>query len=698
MEQKQEFVITKTGILKEYNGTEEVVTIPEGVKEISEMAFPWSSREFIKKVMIPEGVKKIKENAFNSAKNLEEVVFPSTLVSIGRSAFSNCRNLRKISLPNIETLEIGDDAFRECESLVDENGFFILQDRLFVYYNDATTNVEVEIPNTIKKIEAGAFYGFKKFHITMSIHCPSWKTFGEAKRFGFASSIIARSGSTISFRDDIGNIVAKVILANDGETEPKENLTYLSIKSENGKFDFKGYDKTFALLGKDLNKIDIAITRLLYPYELSEEMLEVYLTFLKTKSFLVGCRLIDKEDLDTMNALAQKGIFSKNVLIKLIDYSSEKQKISMTAWLLDCKNKVTNAPKTKESSKISKEKKESKSAILWKKPKAGTYTVSRYLGEEEFVQFPLEVEGVSIEGIANTAGKTPENYKKIKHIVLPEGYLYIGNKAFAGCEALETIVLPSTLKEIGSRAFAECKNLKEIVLSENIDFFGNNIFADAVIENVVMHIGEEKIPHHLFFGCHIKNFVICSGDFKNNGNIFDYTGVGMCEEGKEPNFPEHVYLNGEFSTLDLSGIGGANAKKIHPLLMFDESCILDEKSREVIATQKKNTKKVVNYLEKIVETTTVSELDFNGKTFVITGFPDYQEWDIKEDLKHRGAIVEENVSSDTNYLLIPKEVYRKNTKCKQAVKLQQKGSNIVIISWSECKKHMVQYEKKVWES
>ena len=30
MEQKQEFVITKTGILKEYNGTEEVVIIPKG--------------------------------------------------------------------------------------------------------------------------------------------------------------------------------------------------------------------------------------------------------------------------------------------------------------------------------------------------------------------------------------------------------------------------------------------------------------------------------------------------------------------------------------------------------------------------------------------------------------------------------------------------------------------------------------------
>ena len=114
--------------------------------------------------------------------------------------------------------------------------------------------------------------------------------------------------------------------------------------------------------------------------------------------------------------------------------------------------------------------------------------------------------------------------------------------------------------------------------------------------------------------------------------------------------------------------------------------------------EQKNTKKVVDHSKKIVEAMTVSELDFNGKTFVITGFTYYQECDIKADLEHRGAIVEENVSSDTNYLLIPKEVYRKNTKCKQAVKLQQKGSNIVIISWSECKKHMVQYEKKVWES
>ena len=217
----------------------------------------------------------------------------------------------------------------------------------------------------------------------------------------------------------------------------------------------------------------------------------------------------------------------------------------------------------------------------WKKPKAGTSLVPRYQGNETSVLFPTEVEGVKITGIANTAGDTPENYKIIKEVVIPEGYTYIGNKAFSGCENLETISLPSTIREIGTGAFAGCKKLKEIIIKKEVSFVGKNVFADSNIKVVVIETEKKtKIPSHLFFGCHIDNLIVYGGPFKSNGNVFDYTGVSAgaayAEELYDGNFPEAVYINDDFSTLDLKGVGGGNAKKIHPLAELNESIIMNE--------------------------------------------------------------------------------------------------------------------------
>ena len=61
----------KDGILYSYKGDEEIVEIPEGVKEIICDAFV--CRYNLKSVIIPESVSKIHSNAFYECRNLKNI-------------------------------------------------------------------------------------------------------------------------------------------------------------------------------------------------------------------------------------------------------------------------------------------------------------------------------------------------------------------------------------------------------------------------------------------------------------------------------------------------------------------------------------------------------------------------------------------------------------------------------------------------
>lgn len=94
--------------------------------------------------------------------------------------------------------------------------------------------------------------------------------------------------------------------------------------------------------------------------------------------------------------------------------------------------------------------------------------IAEYLGDEVHVRFPEKVGDRTIIGISQRAVQTPENYRKIESIQLPDSYLRIGANAFKGCESLTEVVLPKSLAEIGKEAFADCKALESVVFSGDV--------------------------------------------------------------------------------------------------------------------------------------------------------------------------------------------------------------------------------------
>ena len=84
------FVISEDGkTLKEYNGEDEEVTVPEGIEKIGKNAF--FENKTIKKVTLPDSVTTINSYAFAECSNLEKIILgeESKLKTIGMYAFQN---------------------------------------------------------------------------------------------------------------------------------------------------------------------------------------------------------------------------------------------------------------------------------------------------------------------------------------------------------------------------------------------------------------------------------------------------------------------------------------------------------------------------------------------------------------------------------------------------------------------------------
>ena len=96
------------GILKKYNGSDAVVTVPEGVTTIDAYAF--RSNLEIERLILPDSLIHIKMFAFCGCYYMKSVSLPFGLRYIDRDAFFKCYSLKRVIVPDSVT-EIGARAF-----------------------------------------------------------------------------------------------------------------------------------------------------------------------------------------------------------------------------------------------------------------------------------------------------------------------------------------------------------------------------------------------------------------------------------------------------------------------------------------------------------------------------------------------------------------------------------------------------------
>lgn len=328
------------------------VSIPEGVTALGKEAFGYCEK--LETVQLPPGLTQIPEGAFRMCASLTGITIPEGVTAIGSWAFSWCFRLRELRLPDglqtigeqafydcreLKTIHVSDacvidpSAFGCCFGLADPYGLVILQKRLLVHCPTEDEKTVIPVPDFVETIQDGALVGKAVRHVEMNLRCPLWES-GESAVFGYTKALVTASGSTIAFRDNSGKIVAKVILAVEGERGEGRTYGLLSIRQKDHAFDFACYDACWEKLQETQNRLKVALVRLQYPYALSQRARQNYESVVAENSAEAGKLVIDEGETELLGMLLKQKLLQREALYELVDYANRVGDPTLTAQLL----------------------------------------------------------------------------------------------------------------------------------------------------------------------------------------------------------------------------------------------------------------------------------------------------------------------------------------------------------------------------
>lgn len=132
----------------------------------------------------------------------------------------------------------------------------------------------------------------------------------------------------------------------------------------------------------------------------------------------------------------------------------------------------------------------------------------------------------------NVMGEYGQYNGKLKKIIFPEGFLFVGDYAFAGCSNLSSIDWPDRLTGIGHNAFVGCESLSHVRIPYGVKV-GDSAFSDCGVLNKVT-IESTDLGESIFAWTKIKKIVLPNGKEKNfNYSSFLARDIGIIEVGTQ---------------------------------------------------------------------------------------------------------------------------------------------------------------------
>ena len=286
------------------------------------VAYPSGKKDSV--FSVPDSVTAIGKDAFSCCFNLEEVILPKGCRTIKEGAFCYCKRLAHINLEHVK--QIKKESFMYCEALkqVDLRGLKIIENNSFhgcVNLSDVTFGKtetikemafinckaldRVELPSTLMIVEEFAFSGFamQGIEIPKTVQQLKRHCFGGAKTIKCyetvrgnmltigkmhrePNSTVRETAFEIIVLGESNNKVKRVIPMYCDGTFEMEIMLEKALHEDNT-FDYNLFDSYFNQVKSKKKKIDIALCRLKYPYELKEQYKDEYIKYLKKYSVAV---------------------------------------------------------------------------------------------------------------------------------------------------------------------------------------------------------------------------------------------------------------------------------------------------------------------------------------------------------------------------------------------------------------------------
>ena len=128
--------------------------------------------------------------------------------------------------------------------------------------------------------------------------------------------------------------------------------------------------------------------------------------------------------------------------------------------------------------------------------------LKKYWGREDRVVIP--------EGTVSIGYRAFFRRASVKEIIIPDGVRKIGISAFQGCTSLKTIYIPESAVDIGEEAFCGCESLPEITLPRRLKRFSSYLLSHCnALSRIAVPDGIETLGRGSMESCvSLKDAVI----------------------------------------------------------------------------------------------------------------------------------------------------------------------------------------------